>query len=90
MYTYETILTLKKKRPQISDVNNVADFLSTAKLLLPHIYVSFSITFLIHTCVYPESWTKGVIVSLYKKGKDVNQKVTVALHMLILFPKSFC
>ena len=63
----KTILALKKKKKTPDLENIVADFfIDASTFITPHLTLLFNRIF--EAGVYPESWSKGAIIPIYKKG----------------------
>ena len=66
----------------------MADFFIDCKAFIaPYLCVIFNYVF--DSCVYPEPWTKGVIVSLFKKGDRYNPESYRGITLVNIIAKIF-
>lgn len=79
----------KLKRYKSSDIdNNVADFFIDANLFIsPYLCLIFNNIF--NSGVYPEAWTKGVIVPIHKKGDKSNPSNYRGITLINVMGKIF-
>ena len=67
VYEIEKLISSMNRNKSCDLEHNVADFFIECKSFIsPYLCTIFNHIF--GTCSYPDAWTKGIIVPLYKKG----------------------